>query len=65
MDLDHCVADGKIMPWAREIIIALDSYSEFSPSGTGVHILGENILLPGKGKKKAYETGAVELYDRG
>src|SRR6266550_2281281 len=35
-DLDHCVSDGKIMPWAREIIIALDSYSEFSPSGSGV-----------------------------
>jgi putative DNA primase/helicase len=62
-DLDHCVSDGKIMPWAREIIIALDSYSEFSPSGTGVHILGENISLPGKGRKRPYETGAVEVYD--
>src|SRR5689334_1186809 len=31
VDLDHCVADGKIMPWAREIIITLVSYSEFSP----------------------------------
>lgn len=64
VDLDHCVTDNKIMPWARELIIALNSYSEFSPSGTGVHVLGENILLPGKGKKKPYETGAVELYDR-
>jgi hypothetical protein len=63
VDLDHCVVDGKIMPWAREIIIALDSYSEFSPSGTGVHILGENILLPGKGRKRPHESGAVELYD--
>lgn len=63
VDLDHCVADGKIMPWAREIIIALDSYSEFSPSGTGVHIIAEDILLPGKGRKRPYESGAVEVYD--
>lgn len=62
-DLDHCVVDGKIMPWAREIIIGLDSYSEFSPSGTGVHILGIDIELPGKGRKRPYETGAVEVYD--
>jgi hypothetical protein len=65
VDLDHCVDPntGKIAPWAREIIIGLDSYSEFSPSGTGVHILGEDIALPGKGRKRPYETGAVELYD--
>jgi AAA domain len=65
VDLDHCVepSTGKIAPWAREIIIGLDSYSEFSPSGTGVHILGDDILLPGKGRKRPYETGAVELYD--
>jgi hypothetical protein len=62
-DLDHCVVNGKIMPWARAIIIGLNSHSEFSPSGTGVHILGEDIKLPGKGRKKPYETGAVELYD--
>jgi hypothetical protein len=64
VDLDHCVdpSTGKIAPWAREIIIGLDSYSEFSPSGTGVHILGDDIQLPGKGRKRPYETGAVEVY---
>jgi len=64
-DLDHCVepSTGKILPWAREIIIGLNSYSEMSPSGTGVHILGTDIQLPGKGRKRAYETGAVEVYD--
>jgi hypothetical protein len=63
VDLDHCVVDGNILPWAREIIIGLDSYAEFSPSGTGVHILGDDIKLPGKGRKRPYETGAVEIYD--
>jgi len=64
-DLDHCVdpTTGKIMAWAREIIIALDTYAEFSPSGGGVHLLGADIKLPGKGRKRAYETGAVEVYD--
>ena len=62
-DLDHCVdpSTRKILPWAREIIIALDSYSEFSPSGTGVHIIGQDIKLPGKGRKRPYESGAVEV----
>lgn len=65
VDLDHCVdpSTGKIAPWAREIIIGLDSYSEFSPSGTGVHILATDIELPGKGRKRPYESGAVEVYD--
>ncbi len=65
VDLDHCVdpSTGKIMPWARQIIIGLDTYSEFSPSGTGVHILGEDIQLPGKGRKRPFESGAVEVYD--
>jgi AAA domain-containing protein len=63
VDLDHCVNAGQIEPWAREIIIALDTYSEFSPSGTGVHLLGTDIHLPGKGRKRPFKSGAVELYD--
>jgi hypothetical protein len=64
VDLDHCVdaSTGKVEPWAREIIIALDTYSEFSPSGTGVHLWGL-AKLPGRGRKRKYQTGAVELYD--
>jgi len=66
VDFDHCVdpATCKILPWAREMIIALDSYSEFSPSGTGVHTIITDAALPGKGRKRPWETGAVEVYDR-
>ncbi len=39
IDLDHCVHDGVIAPWALEIIRQLDSYAEISPSGTGVRIM--------------------------
>ena len=41
VDLDDCVdpATGHIEPRALQIIERLDSYTEYSPSGTGVHII--------------------------
>ena len=41
VDLDACVdpKTGQIASWASEIVGALDSYTEFSPSGTGLHVL--------------------------
>ena len=39
IDLDHCVdQEGNIEPWAQNIIDRLDSYTEISPSGTGIRI---------------------------
>jgi len=37
-DLDGCVKDGVIEPWARDIADTLDSYTELSISGNGLHI---------------------------
>ena len=40
IDLDHCVADGQMFPWAKEIVERFgDTYIEISPSGTGICIL--------------------------
>jgi putative DNA primase/helicase len=41
VDLDHCrdADTGEIEDWAQEIIAHLNSYTEASPSGTGVHII--------------------------
>jgi putative DNA primase/helicase len=39
VDIDHCVKNGAIEPYAVEILKALNSYSEYSPSGIGIHIL--------------------------
>lgn len=40
VDIDHCVAeDGTLSDTAKEIIQAMNSYTEYSPSGTGIHIL--------------------------
>lgn len=39
-DLDHCIVDGELLPWAREVIasIADPLWVERSMSGDGVHI---------------------------
>ena len=39
IDIDKCVEDEKTNAFATEIIDTLDSYTEFSPSGTGIHII--------------------------
>lgn len=40
IDLDYCIdADGNYSQTAAEIIAMMHSYTELSPSGTGVHIL--------------------------
>lgn len=60
IDLDHCrdKATGAIEAWALDIIERLDSYTEQSPSGTGVHIWVRGRLPLGRRRK-----GRVEMYD--
>jgi putative DNA primase/helicase len=60
VDLDKCrnAETGEIAPWARKIVAALDSYTEVSPSGTGLHIFVK-ATLPGKNNRK----GPVEMYE--
>lgn len=62
VDLDH-VRDphtGEIQPEARRIIDALDSYTELSPSGTGVHIWIVGTTPPGTRTRKS----GIECYTR-
>lgn len=59
VDLDGCLdAGGNLAPWAAAIVTALDSYTELSPSGRGLHILAWGQLPPGRRKK-----GPIEMYD--
>ena len=44
IDLDRCVTDGVIAPWAQEIIDSVDSYTELSPSGNGLRILAHGAI---------------------
>lgn len=39
VDIDDCIKNGVVCQTAKEIIEGLDSYTELSPSGSGVHIL--------------------------
>lgn len=59
IDLDDCVVDGKINEFASSIINATSSYTEFSPSKTGIHIICKGILpAPIKTHTlEAYQTG--------
>jgi len=67
VDLDDCrnPQTGEIAPWARTIIAALDSYTEVSPSGTGVKIWVRAKLPPNARHNAAYHGGRVEMYDSG
>ena len=38
IDADHCIEDGKLSDVAMEIFSAMSSFSEISPSGSGLHI---------------------------
>jgi len=62
IDLDHCINDGTLQPWAQEIIEALDTYTEYSPSwkrstGTG----GVHLLIEGK-PPASKKVGNIEVY---
>jgi P4 family phage/plasmid primase-like protien len=62
IDLDKCrnADTGTIDEWALDIIRAIDSYTEISPSGCGIRILLFGAL-PAHGRKKGpyenYQTG--------
>jgi putative DNA primase/helicase len=61
IDLDKCrdPATGQATSWACDIIRALDSYTELSPSGTGVHVIVKAQLAGPHHRKDG-----VEIYDR-
>lgn len=59
IDLDDCVEDGEVLPWAMEIVKALDSYTEISPSNTGL-----KIWVRGSKPGEKCRSGSIEVYDR-
>lgn len=61
VDLDH-VRDpetGELTQEASDVIRELDSYTEVSQSGTGVHVIAHGTLTGG-----GHRQGAIEIYDR-
>ena len=62
VDLDKCrdPLTERIEPWAAEIVADLDSYTELSPSETGLHLIVRATKPAGRSRR-----GPIELYDRG
>lgn len=66
IDIDNCVTDEKPNTFATEIIDSLDSYTEFSPSGKGIHIIIRGNLpqsVLGTGRKSTKH--GLEIYSYG
>ncbi len=64
VDFDKCVdpATGAVAPDRLAMILALDSYAEYSPTGTGVKVFLKGTI-PGERRK---HTGlGIEMYDSG
>lgn len=61
VDLDDCFdpESGELADWAMFIVWHLASYTEVSPSGTGVHLWMRGTLPSGRRR-----AGHIELYDR-
>jgi putative DNA primase/helicase len=68
IDLDRCrnPATGSLEPWAAEVVQAFDSYTEVTPTGTGVRIwiVGTVIGLVAEGRKGRRTTAPpkIEIY---
>lgn len=60
VDFDHCIDGGQLSPWVAGWVERLGSYTEISPSGTGLHVLCKGAL-PGEAVKRP----RCEMYDRG
>jgi hypothetical protein len=65
IDLDHCIANGEIATWAKQIVDELASFTEVSPSGTGLHIYTAGNLPSGPRVKELDDGARVEFYDAG
>lgn len=55
IDIDHCL-NGSLSPFATEIVTAVNSYTEVTPSGEGLRIFALGALPPKKRKKADFEV---------
>jgi putative DNA primase/helicase len=69
VDMDHVIHDGVVSPEALKIVEMLDSYTEKSFSGEGIHVYGVGMKPAGVTKCKMVNFdsngGDLEIYDSG
>lgn len=66
IDIDKCFKNGVFNEVATSVIDSLDSYTEFSPSKTGVHLIVKGKMpdwIKGTGKKSS--KYGIEIYSHG
>ena len=62
VDLDHCVeAHGRVRSQTTKILMYLQSYTELSPSGTGLHVWVRG-KMPAAIKRKEFEIYSQDRY---
>ena len=60
VDLDDVITDGRLAPWAGDLIARFGTYTEISPSGAGV-----KLFLRGRIDGDLFgKRAGVEIYDR-
>ena len=70
IDIDHCIDlnSGEVNQQALAIVALMDSYTELSPSGTGLHILYKGTIHDDWKRKKTSALGKgvdLEMYQQG
>ena len=66
IDLDHCIGeDGQICDEAMDIVRIMNSWTEVSQSGKGLHIFVRGTKPTDKSKATPRTFKAIEVYDNG
>lgn len=66
IDFDHCIFNDKLHPDVESFVKLANTYTEYSPSGTGLHLLFQkNESIDLLANKHHFETYAIEVYTSG
>ena len=69
LDLDDCrdPDTGDLAAWASDVIDAVPTYTEVSPSGTGLRLFGFGFIPDGgtRGDVATADEGHIEMYETG
>lgn len=66
IDFDHCIVDGVLHPDVATFVKLANTYTECSPSGTGLHLLFQKTSkIELLANKHHFDTYAIEIYTTG
>lgn len=62
LDFDDVISDGTLEPWARDMVERLDSFTEYSRSGSGLHVI-VRAKKPGERCRAPKTLPKFEVYE--